>query len=93
MKPDDSRITTIEMRYFARLREAFGLEQEALALPGTVQDVGGLVAWLRARGGAWERELAPGKPVRVAVNHDMAEPGTRIGNGDEVAIFPPVTGG
>jgi sulfur-carrier protein len=93
MKPDDSRVTTIRMRYFARLREALGVEQEALALPGTVQDVSGLIAWLRTRGGAWERELAPGRPVRVAVNQDMAEAATRIGNGDEVAIFPPVTGG
>jgi molybdopterin synthase sulfur carrier subunit len=93
MKPDDSRIATIELRYFARLREAFGLEHEALSLPGTVQDVSGLIAWLRTRGGAWERELAPGKPVRFAVNQDMADAATRIGNGDEVAIFPPVTGG
>jgi molybdopterin synthase sulfur carrier subunit len=64
-----------------------------LSLPGSVQDVSGLIAWLRTRGGAWERELAPGKPVRVAVNHDMADTATPIGNGDEVAIFPPVTGG
>ena len=93
MKPDDSRIATIELRYFARLREAFGMEQEALSLPGIVRDVSGLIAWLRTRGGSWERELAPGKPVRVAVNQDMAEAATPVGNGDEVALFPPVTGG
>jgi sulfur-carrier protein len=58
-----------------------------------VQDVASLTAWLRSRGGPWERELASGKPVRVAVNQDMAVAGTPVADGDEVAFFPPVTGG
>ena len=48
---------------------------------------------LVARGGAWERELAPSKPVRAAVNQAMAHGGSAIADGDEVAFFPPVTGG
>lgn len=64
-----------------------------LALPESVSSVAALTAWLRARGEAWEKELAPGKPVRIAVNQDMAEPGTVVKTGDEVAFFPPVTGG
>jgi molybdopterin synthase sulfur carrier subunit len=93
MKPNDSRIATIEVLYFARLREVFGREREQIELPGNVLDVAGLTAWLRSRGDAWERELAPGKPVRIAVNQDMAAAATPVGNGDEVAFFPPVTGG
>jgi len=93
MKSNDSRIAKIELLYFARLREVFGRDREQVELPGNVQDVGGLTAWLRSRGEAWERELAPGKPVRIAVNQDMAAAETPIGNGDEVAFFPPVTGG
>ena len=93
MKPDDSRIATIEVLYFARLREVFGREREQVDLPGDVRDVASLTAWLRSRGDAWERELAPGKPVRIAVNQDMAAADTQVGNGDEVAFFPPVTGG
>jgi molybdopterin synthase sulfur carrier subunit len=93
MKPDDSRIATIEVLYFARLREVFGREREQVELPGDVQDVAGLTAWLRSRGETWERELAPGRPVRIAVNQDMAAANTPVGNGDEVAFFPPVTGG
>ena len=93
MKPDDSRIATIEVLYFARLREVFGREREQVELPGDVQDVAGLTAWLRSRGETWERELAPGRPVRIAVNQDMAAANTLVGNGDEVAFFPPVTGG
>ena len=93
MKPDDSRIATIDVLYFARLREAFGRDRESVELPGDVQNVAGLTAWLRSRGDAWERELAPGKPVRIAVNQDMASAETPVRSGDEVAFFPPVTGG
>jgi sulfur-carrier protein len=93
MKPDDSRITTIQVLYFARLREAFGRDREQVALPEAVTSVAGLTAWLRERGDIWERELAPGKPVRIAVNQDMAEADTPVRPGDEVAFFPPVTGG
>jgi molybdopterin synthase sulfur carrier subunit len=93
MKPNDSRIATIQVLYFARLREVFGRDRERIELPGHVRDVAGLTAWLRSRGDAWERELASGKPVRIAVNQDMAAADTPVGNGDEVAFFPPVTGG
>lgn len=93
MKPDDPRIATIEVLYFARLREVFGRERERVELPVNVKDVAGLTAWLRSRGEVWERELAPAKPVRIAVNQDMAAADTPVVNGDEVAFFPPVTGG
>jgi molybdopterin synthase sulfur carrier subunit len=62
MKPDDSRITHIEVLYFARLREAFDCDREQVAVPESVKDVAGLTAWLRQRGGAWAHELAPGRP-------------------------------
>ena len=93
MKPNDSLIATVEVLYFARLREVFGRERERVELPGNVHDVAGLTAWLRSRGDAWERELASGKPIRVAVNQDMAAADTPVVSGDEVAFFPPVTGG
>jgi len=83
----------ITVLYFARLREALGTGSERIALPGNVRDLEGLRALLVARGGAWEEELAPGRPVRAAVNQAMALGDTRIADGDEVAFFPPVTGG
>ena len=83
----------ITVLYFARLREALGQSSERIALPGTVRDLEGLRAMLIARGGAWEEELAPGKPVRAAVNQAMAMGDTQLADGDEVAFFPPVTGG
>ena len=83
----------ITLLYFARLREAFGVSSEQAAPPAEITDVGTLLEWLRGRGGVWQDELAPGKLVRVAVNQTMATTATPFGDGDEIALFPPVTGG
>ena len=83
----------ITVLYFARLREALGKGSEQIKLPPEVRDLEGLRALLVVRGGAWEEELAPSKPVRAAVNQAMAVGDTQIADGDEVAFFPPVTGG
>lgn len=83
----------ITLVYLARLREALGASAETVELPGDVGTVAALLAWLRGRGGAWAAELAPNRAVRVAVNYDMARPDTPVRAGDEVALFPPVTGG
>ena len=86
-------MTVITLVYLARLRESLGVPSEIVDLPAGVSDVMGLLAWLRARGGAWAAELAPNRAVRVAVNFDVAKGDTPIRAGDEVALFPPVTGG
>jgi molybdopterin synthase sulfur carrier subunit len=83
----------ITVLYFARLREALGKGSEQIMLPSDVRDLEGLRALLVARGGAWERELAASKPVRAAVNQAMAVGDVAVSDGDEVAFFPPVTGG
>jgi molybdopterin synthase sulfur carrier subunit len=83
----------VKLLFFARLREDLGTGAEALALPADVTTVAGLRAHLMARGGAWASVLANGKALRVAVNQEMADPATPVKAGDEVAFFPPVTGG
>ena len=93
MKPKDSQTAVVRILYFARLRETLGRESEELVLPENVTDVSTLVDFLRLRGGKWTAELGAGKNVRVAVNQEMAQPGTRVREGDEIALFPPVTGG
>ena len=87
------KAVTVKLVFLARLREAFGRPSEQAALPPEVHDVAGLIDWLAARGGEWANELAPGRAYRVAVNQQMASRTTPLADGDEVAIFPPVTGG
>ena len=86
----DSKITVL---YFARLRESLGRSSEVLAVPAGVHDLNGLRAFLVGRGGAWATELAGERLVRAAVNQDMAHGDSLIKNGDDIAFFPPVTGG
>jgi sulfur-carrier protein len=82
---------TIRVLYFAGLREQVGTPGEELdASPTTVA---ALRTLLMARGGAWQSALAQGKALRVAVNQEMAQSTTPVKPGDEVAFFPPVTGG
>jgi len=84
----------IRVLYFARLREAVGTGEESLALPPGVEDVAGLTAYLRTRGPRWDEALGGGPaPVLVAVNQTVVAPRARVADGDEVAFFPPVTGG
>ena len=83
----------IELRFFASVREALGTAQERIELPQEVVTVGDVRAYLIARGGVWAQALADGRSLRMAYNHVMCEPSTVIGEGGEVAFFPPVTGG
>lgn len=82
----------IEMRFFARFREELGVDSEQLDA-GRVDTVQDLLIDLRVRGGAWSRLFAEDQRVMMAVNHEVADPGTPLKDGDEVAFFPPVTGG
>ena len=89
----DAAPSTLTLVYLARLRDAFGRSSEQVLPPAEVTTTAALRAWLASRGGAWAAELAPGRAVRIAVNHDIAQPDTPVRPGDEVALFPPVTGG
>jgi len=79
--------------YFAWLRERTGMASEAVTPPPGVSTVGALVDWLAQRSPGHASAFANRRTVRCAVNMDFAEPSARIGPGDEVAFFPPVTGG
>lgn len=82
----------IKILYFAALREKLGTAGESLELPAGVTDVGGVLKLLAERGGEWAT-LAAVKNMKSAVNQEMARPDTLVKDGDELAFFPPVTGG
>ena len=83
----------IKVLFFAALREQVGVASEEIELPGGKSTVAALRSHLARRGGAWESALSERKLLRFAVNQDMVPPGTALKAGDEVAFFPPVTGG
>lgn len=84
---------TVHLLFFASVREQLGVAREELPLPPGVGTMGELRAFLRQRGPAWQAALAEGRILRTAVNQSMATSATRIADGDEIAFFPPVTGG
>ena len=79
----------IRILYFALLRDALGRAQEELEVPEDVTTVAGL----RGCGEPYATALGNARRVRAAVNQEMAEPDDAVKAGDEVAFFPPVTGG
>jgi sulfur-carrier protein len=83
----------VKILYFASVREKLGKAAEEVELPADVSNIAGLRSHLRARGGAWAEALAEGNLLRTALNQDMAQPAAAIKAGDEIAFFPPVTGG
>lgn len=81
-----------KLLYFANLRETLGVSSEELTLPSGVNDVAKLRAYLAARGEPWQ-VLVETQNLRAAVNQKLVGSETRVEDGDEIAFFPPVTGG
>ncbi len=83
----------VKLLYFASLRESLGCAREEVALPVGTTTIASLVDALRSRDARWSDAFAPGRTWRVAVNQQMADAATPLKPGDEIAFFPPVTGG
>lgn len=83
----------IEILYFAWLRDRLGRSTERAELPPGIRTVRALTAWLQEREPAFAAIAGEGRVVRVAVNQEFAGPDDPVAPGDEVAFFPPVTGG
>jgi molybdopterin synthase sulfur carrier subunit len=83
----------VRLLFFASLREQLGTSGEEVDLPCEVATVAALREHLLRRGGAYSKAFGGKALVRVAVNQDMVQPSARLEAGDEVAFFPPVTGG
>jgi molybdopterin synthase sulfur carrier subunit len=84
---------SVKLLYFAWLRARIGRAEEEVPLPAEVRDVAGLLDWLRGRGARYAEALRDLSVIRVAVNQDYVGFDHPVRAGDEVALFPPVTGG
>ena len=82
----------IKVKYFALLREALNRDEETVEVPADVKTAGELRAWL-ANDSEHNEAFATVKRIRAAVNGTMAGDDAAVAEGDEVAFFPPVTGG
>ena len=83
----------IRILYFASLREQLGTGAEELELPQETQNLDALAAHLARRGGRWKEVFEGGQTVMMALNQEAAKGDASVRDGDEVAFFPPVTGG
>ncbi len=78
--------------YFAALRREIGIGEESLAPPDSIATVAQLLNWLKDRSPAHAKALSAPR-LMAAINQDYAGLDSAISAGDEVAFFPPVTGG
>ena len=82
----------IQLRYFASLRESLGTGDEQIELPAGIHDLPGLTCWLQDRDETWASALGD-KRLHIAINQEIVKADATVTDGDEIAWFPPVTGG
>ncbi len=83
----------MKVLWFAWLRTRVGTGAEEIDPPPEIDDVAKLLDWLAGRSPGHAEALAKREVVRVAVNQAYVKLDHRVKKGDEIAIFPPVTGG
>ncbi|MFZ3033324.1 MAG: molybdopterin converting factor subunit 1 [Parvibaculum sp.] len=83
----------MKLLYFASLRQKIGVPEEDVTPPADVRDVKGLVTWLITRGPGYEAAFEDMRVIRAAIDQEHADLDTPLGHPQEVAFFPPVTGG
>lgn len=83
----------MQILYFGRVRSRIGMPGEEISLPEGVSTVAGLMEWLKGRGERHARAFEDADAVRAAVNQEIAPPDAAVAENDEVAFFPPMTGG
>jgi len=83
----------MKLLYFAWLKTRTGVGEEEVSPPPEVTTVRELLDWIKSRGGGYAEALSDLSVIRVAINQEFARPDDPVAPGDEVALFPPVTGG
>ena len=83
----------MKLLYFAWARQKLGKGEEEFELPSEVETARDLALHLAARGGGYADVFADLNRLRVAINQEHANWNARVAADDEIAFFPPVTGG
>tara|TARA_Y100001970_G_scaffold294331_1_gene450763 strand:- start:65221 stop:65472 length:252 start_codon:yes stop_codon:yes gene_type:complete len=83
----------MKILYFAWIREKVGCESEEISLSEEIETVNDLIEWISSREPKYANAFSDLRAVRVAVNMEFAQFDKRIKNNDEIAFFPPITGG
>ena len=83
----------VKLFYFAKVREVIGIDREELDLGSDIKTVSDLIDVLKGRGSHWQDMFSMSTTFRMAVNQEMVEATHKISANDEVAFFPPITGG
>ena len=83
----------MRLLYFGWVRTRIGIGSETLELPSGITDVRALMVWLKQRGDGYRLAFEDLTTIRVAINQEMATLDASISSEDEVALFPPMTGG
>jgi len=86
-------MATLDILYFAWVREAIGRDGETVEHPGAQATVSDLIDSLRARGPGYAEAFADRSRLRAALDHAFVPLETPLGEAHELALFPPVTGG
>lgn len=84
---------SITIKYFAWVREKIGCAEEKIFLPSHVLTVDDLLIWLRSRGPQFEMAFAQPKLICAAIDNTHVKSNTSLRGAQEIALFPPVTGG
>ncbi|MFT5486196.1 MAG: molybdopterin synthase sulfur carrier subunit [Paracoccaceae bacterium] len=83
----------MQVLYFGWVKSRIGIGKEELSPPPEVTNVASLIDWLKGRGDGYANAFEDSTALRVAVNQEIAQLDAPIADGDEVAVFPPMTGG
>jgi molybdopterin synthase sulfur carrier subunit len=83
----------IKLFYFAKVREVLGIDREEIDVETDIKTLAELIAFLKLRGSQWQSIFDMSSSYRMAVNQELVEANHTINANDEVAFFPPITGG
>jgi molybdopterin synthase sulfur carrier subunit len=84
---------SVKLLYFAWVREQTGIREETIELPQEIATISDLMTWLKARGPEFAAAFAESDVIRAAVDQTHVNHDARVAGANEIAFFPPVTGG